>query len=73
MFFISLIYFFITFQELPESGKPEAPVMDVLTFLQRPVERIQTYQALLKVSVTGLKSRGTWASGYFAVFIVFVL
>lgn len=30
---------------------PEAPAMDVLTFLQRPVERIQTYQALLKVSV----------------------
>lgn len=24
--------------------------MDVLTFLQQPVERIQTYQALLKVS-----------------------
>ncbi|XP_032381171.1 obscurin [Etheostoma spectabile] len=36
------------FKELPESGKPEDPVMDVLTFLQRPVERIQTYQALLK-------------------------
>ncbi|XP_051233521.1 obscurin isoform X4 [Dicentrarchus labrax] len=36
------------FKELTESGKPEAPVMDVLTFLQRPVERIQTYQALLK-------------------------
>ncbi|XP_068447260.1 obscurin [Clinocottus analis] len=36
------------FKELPESGKSDAPVMDVLTFLQRPVERIQTYQALLK-------------------------
>ncbi|XP_050933200.1 LOW QUALITY PROTEIN: obscurin [Lates calcarifer] len=36
------------FKELTESGKPDAPVMDVLTFLQRPVERIQTYQALLK-------------------------
>ncbi|KAI3368742.1 hypothetical protein L3Q82_025731 [Scortum barcoo] len=35
-------------QYFKESGKPEAPVMDVLTFLQRPVERIQTYQALLK-------------------------
>ncbi len=41
----------ITLQELTESGKSEAPVMDVLTFLQRPVERIQTYQALLKVSM----------------------
>ncbi|XP_035503883.2 obscurin isoform X1 [Scophthalmus maximus] len=36
------------FKELAESGQPDAPVMDVLTFLQRPVERIQTYQALLK-------------------------
>ncbi|KAL7396811.1 hypothetical protein ABVT39_012149 [Epinephelus coioides] len=36
------------FKELLESGKSDAPVMDVLTFLQRPVERIQTYQALLK-------------------------
>ncbi|XP_042369826.1 obscurin [Plectropomus leopardus] len=36
------------FKELSESGKPKAPDMDVLTFLQRPVERIQTYQALLK-------------------------
>ncbi|CAK6958063.1 LOW QUALITY PROTEIN: obscurin [Scomber scombrus] len=36
------------FKELTESGKPEAPVMDVITYLQRPVERIQTYQALLK-------------------------
>ncbi|KAM7409839.1 hypothetical protein PAMA_001372 [Pampus argenteus] len=36
------------FKELTQSGKPEAPVMDVITFLQRPVERIQTYQALLK-------------------------
>ncbi|XP_078141769.1 obscurin [Centroberyx gerrardi] len=34
--------------ESTESGNLEAPVMDVLTFLQRPVERIQTYQALLK-------------------------
>ncbi|XP_059196374.1 obscurin [Centropristis striata] len=33
---------------LPDSGQAEAPAMDVLTFLQRPVERIQTYQALLK-------------------------
>lgn len=41
----------ITFQELAETGKPDTPVMDVLTFLQRPVERIQTYQALLKVSI----------------------
>ncbi|XP_031719721.1 obscurin [Anarrhichthys ocellatus] len=36
------------FKELPKSGKSDAPVMDVLIFLQRPVERIQTYQALLK-------------------------
>ncbi|KAE8294142.1 Obscurin [Larimichthys crocea] len=36
------------FKQLIESGNPEAPVMDVLTFLQQPVERIQTYQALLK-------------------------
>ncbi|XP_070765008.1 obscurin [Enoplosus armatus] len=36
------------FKELTEAGKSEAPVLDVLTFLQRPVERIQTYQALLK-------------------------
>lgn len=41
----------VTFQELTESGKTDAVVMDVLTFLQRPVERIQTYQALLKVSI----------------------
>uniref|UniRef100_A0AAY5KY88 Obscurin, cytoskeletal calmodulin and titin-interacting RhoGEF b n=1 Tax=Esox lucius TaxID=8010 RepID=A0AAY5KY88_ESOLU len=27
---------------------PEATVLDVITFLQRPVERIQTYQCLLK-------------------------
>nr|XP_046157554.1 obscurin isoform X4 [Oncorhynchus gorbuscha] len=27
---------------------PETAVLDVITFLQRPVERIQTYQALLK-------------------------
>ncbi|XP_047198783.1 obscurin isoform X6 [Hippoglossus stenolepis] len=36
------------FKELTESGQRDAPYMDVLTFLQRPVERIQTYQALLK-------------------------
>ncbi|XP_071342807.1 obscurin [Trachinotus anak] len=36
------------FKEIEESGKPDTPVMDVLTFLQRPAERIQTYQALLK-------------------------
>ncbi|XP_057696690.1 obscurin isoform X1 [Corythoichthys intestinalis] len=35
-------------KELPGSGRPEAPVIDSLTFLQRPVERIQTYQALMK-------------------------
>ncbi|XP_061635168.1 obscurin [Phyllopteryx taeniolatus] len=35
-------------KELPGSGRPEAPVIDTPTFLQRPVERIQTYQALLK-------------------------
>ncbi|XP_077573138.1 obscurin [Stigmatopora nigra] len=35
-------------KELPGSGRPEAPVIDTLTFLQRPVERIQTYQALMK-------------------------
>lgn len=43
--------FLVTSQELTDSGKAEAPAMDVLIFLQRPVERIQTYQALLKVSV----------------------
>ncbi|KAK2835495.1 hypothetical protein Q5P01_015979 [Channa striata] len=36
------------FKELTEAGKPDTSDMDVLTFLQRPVERIQTYQALLK-------------------------
>ncbi|KAM9848902.1 obscurin [Aulostomus maculatus] len=36
------------FKELIECGGTEAPAMDVITFLQRPVERIQTYQALLK-------------------------
>uniref|UniRef100_A0A3B4AEV8 Uncharacterized protein n=1 Tax=Periophthalmus magnuspinnatus TaxID=409849 RepID=A0A3B4AEV8_9GOBI len=36
------------FKELPVSKHGEAPVMDVITFLQRPVERIHTYQALLK-------------------------
>ncbi|KAM8873968.1 obscurin isoform 3-T3 [Spinachia spinachia] len=35
------------FKEMPEP-ESDAPVMDVLTFLQRPGERIQTYQALLK-------------------------
>ncbi|XP_061681208.1 obscurin [Syngnathoides biaculeatus] len=35
-------------KELPGTGRPEAPVIDTLTFLRRPVERIQTYQALLK-------------------------
>ncbi|XP_040040446.2 obscurin isoform X3 [Gasterosteus aculeatus] len=35
------------FKEMPEPDS-DAPVMDVLTFLQRPAERIQTYQALLK-------------------------
>ncbi|XP_029906333.1 obscurin [Myripristis murdjan] len=36
------------FKESIDTGNPEAEVMDVLTFLQRPVERIQTYNALLK-------------------------
>ncbi|XP_074523985.1 obscurin [Halichoeres trimaculatus] len=36
------------FKELSESDVPEAQIMNILTFLQRPVERIQTYQALLK-------------------------
>ncbi|XP_024909236.1 obscurin, partial [Cynoglossus semilaevis] len=36
------------FKELSQSGKSDLPVMDVLTFLQRPVERMQTYQGLLK-------------------------
>ncbi|XP_070410268.1 obscurin isoform X2 [Nothobranchius furzeri] len=36
------------FNEIPEPDRPDAPLMDVLTFLQQPVERIQTYQALLK-------------------------
>lgn len=44
---------FIYFPELQESAEsPEAPAMDVLTFIQQPVERIQTYQALLKVRLT---------------------
>ncbi|XP_029939546.1 obscurin [Salarias fasciatus] len=34
--------------ELAEPSKTDTPVMDVLTFLQQPAERIQTYQALLK-------------------------
>lgn len=52
--FITLIYCSLSLiapQELPKYVKPDAPVMDVLTFLQRPVERIQTYQALLKVGI----------------------
>ncbi|MEQ2236638.1 hypothetical protein ILYODFUR_014711 [Ilyodon furcidens] len=37
------------FKEVTSPEKPgDAPVIDVLTFLQQPVERIQTYQALLK-------------------------
>ncbi|KAJ0064967.1 hypothetical protein NL108_000939, partial [Boleophthalmus pectinirostris] len=36
------------FKELPVSKHGEVPAMDVITFLQRPVERIHTYQALLK-------------------------
>ncbi|XP_030583398.1 obscurin [Archocentrus centrarchus] len=36
------------FKEFTEPGKTDCAVMDVLTFLQQPVERIQTYQALLK-------------------------
>ncbi|KAM3620450.1 uncharacterized protein V6R79_023680 [Siganus canaliculatus] len=36
------------FKELTQSSDPEAAAIDVLTFLQQPVERIQTYQALLK-------------------------
>lgn len=35
-------------QESAESSA--APAMDVLTFIQQPAERIQTYQALLKVT-----------------------
>lgn len=41
---------FCVLQESAESSA--APAMDVLTFIQQPVERIQTYQALLKVSTT---------------------
>ncbi|KAM6922089.1 obscurin [Xenentodon cancila] len=36
------------FKELMILEKSDSPVMDVLTFLQQPGERIQTYQALLK-------------------------
>lgn len=44
---------FICFPKLQESAESsEAPAMDVFTFIQQPVERIQTYQALLKVSLT---------------------
>lgn len=46
---------FIHFSEPQESEPSETPAMDVLTFIQQPVERIQTYQALLKVSVTLIK------------------
>ncbi|XP_076009237.1 obscurin [Genypterus blacodes] len=42
------VYKSICYDESADSGRPDAPVMDLLTFLQRPVERIQTYQALLK-------------------------
>lgn len=46
-------FLFICFPKLQESAESsEAPAMDVLTFIQQPVERIQTYQALLKVSLT---------------------
>lgn len=38
---------FCVLEESAESSA--APAMDVLTFIQQPVERIQTYQALLKV------------------------
>ncbi|KAM4548970.1 obscurin isoform 2-T2 [Odontesthes bonariensis] len=40
-----------TVQQYFKSAEPvtaDAPVMDALTFLQQPIERIQTYQALLK-------------------------
>lgn len=53
---------FMCFPELQETAEsPGAPAMDVLTFIQQPVERMQTYQALLKVRLTfssqqGLKS-----------------
>ncbi|KAM7012432.1 obscurin [Tautogolabrus adspersus] len=46
------------FKELIEPTKPEGPVMDVLTFLQQPVERIQTYQALLKELVKNKAKSG---------------
>ncbi|XP_038128162.1 obscurin [Cyprinodon tularosa] len=37
------------FKEVTAHEKPcDTPVMDVLTFLQQPIERIQTYQSLLK-------------------------
>ncbi|XP_014826216.1 PREDICTED: obscurin-like isoform X2 [Poecilia mexicana] len=37
------------FKEIAAPEKPgDVPIMDALTFLQQPVERIQTYQALLK-------------------------
>ncbi|CAL9696167.1 unnamed protein product [Knipowitschia caucasica] len=36
------------FQDLPVTKHGDASDMDVITFLQRPVERIHTYQVLLK-------------------------
>ncbi|KAM4629824.1 obscurin [Polymixia lowei] len=45
-------------KSLKKSGSPEATVMDVLTFLQRPVERIQTYQALLKEMIKNKAKSG---------------
>lgn len=50
----------IMFQELTEPGKFDSPVMDVLTFIQQPVERIQTYQALLKVSIQSHRLNGAY-------------
>lgn len=44
--FVNMLLF--TPQELTQCA--EDPQLDVLTFLQQPVERIQTYQTLLKVS-----------------------
>ncbi|XP_055077076.1 obscurin [Periophthalmus magnuspinnatus] len=46
------------FKELPVSKHGEAPVMDVITFLQRPVERIHTYQALLKEMIKNKAKSG---------------
>ncbi|XP_058494917.1 obscurin isoform X2 [Solea solea] len=36
------------FKELTQYSQSDETIMDALTFLQRPVERIQTYQGLLK-------------------------